>query len=144
MTSKKLIKHKIITQINQNFFEKNSIILIESDLLLSNILVNKIKLHKFSLLQIFSQLNILKYFKVGPCSLRIIPDKTLFFNNFFSPSFYPLLIKYKNIICLNKIYSIQKIFNIKNIITKINFLCFGIVLRLIRTIIKINNKIINS
>lgn len=138
--SKKLIKYQIITQLNQNIFKNNKIVLIDSNLLLSDIKVKTIKLHKLSLLKIFPKLNILKYFTVSPCSLRIIHNNKDFFNGLLNPLFYPLLIKYKNIICLNKLYPIKIFFNTSLIINKIHYIFGHIILKLTRMIFKIFKK----
>ena len=136
MKTKKLIKYQIITQINQNIFKYNNIVLIESDLLLSDLNIKRIKLYKLALVKIFLKLNLLKYFKVGQYSLCTLKNNNIFFNNLLNNKFCPLFIKYKNIICLNKFYSIKRFFNTILIINKINYLCRHIILYLTRTILK--------
>lgn len=136
MKIKKLIKYQIITQINQNIFKNNNIVFIESDLLLSDLKIKRIKLHKLSLVKFFSKLNLLKYFKVGQYSLCTLENKNIFFNGLFNNSFYPLFIKYKNILCLNKLYLIKKFFNTIRIINNINYLFRHQILYLTRTIFK--------
>lgn len=136
MKTKKLIQHQIITQINQNIFKRNNIVLIESDLLVSDLNIKRIKLYKLSLVKIFSKLNLLKYFKVGQYFLCTFEKKNIFFSSLLNNKFYPLFIKYKNIICLNKLYSIKKFFNTILIINKINYLFRHLILFITRTIFK--------